>query len=237
MNKILAIVPAFNEEDSIVRVINSLFQFKERLDILVINDASTDKTSELARATDKAKIIDLPYNLGVGGVIQTGFLYAKLQGYDYVFQFDGDGQHRVEEVEKILKPVFDNQADIVIGSRFCEKGNGYRSTWTRRFGIKIFEWISLFLIGKRITDCTSGFRAYNRRALEFLSENYPVDYPEPETVILLGKNRYRIIEVFTNMQGRYGGKSHITIFNSPFYMAKVSLGMLMTALRGKKLSK
>jgi len=231
MNRILAIVPAYNEADNIVDVIDSLYRYHDQWDILVVNDASPDNTGVLASQTQKASVINLPFNLGVGGAIQTGFRYAKKEGYEFAFQFDGDGQHRVEEVEKLLEPVVSDLADVTIGSRFCGEGTKYKASWSRRFGIKIFEWIALLLTRRRITDCTSGFRAYNKRAIHFLAGNYPVDYPEPEAIILLGKNKFRVMEVLSFMQGRQGGKSHITIFTSPFYMIKVSLGMVMTALR------
>ena len=234
MKKILAIIPAYNEAHNIVEVVDSLYTFHDQWDILVINDASSDRTGELARRTKKAKVIDLPFNLGVGGAIQTGFRYAKTYNYDYAFQFDGDGQHRVGEVENLLDPVLCDMADVTIGSRFCGNRREYKASWSRRFGIKIFEWIALLLTRKRITDCTSGFRAYNKKAIHFLAGNYPVDFPEPEAVVLLGKNKFRVMEVFSQMQGRQGGKSHITIFTSPFYMTKVSLGMVMTALRRPK---
>ena len=159
MKKILAIIPAYNEAHNIVDVIDSLHMFHDQWDILVINDASSDMTSELARQTNRARIIDLPFNLGVGGAVQTGFRYAKREGYDYAFQFDGDGQHRVDEVENLLDPVICDLADVTIGSRFCGGGGEYKASWSRRFGIKIFEWIALLLTQRRTTDCTSGFRA------------------------------------------------------------------------------
>lgn len=231
MNPILILVPAFNEEANIVRVLEMLTEEGRGWDVLVINDASEDRTGELAGIGGKAGVIDLPFNLGIGGAIQTGFKYACRSGYSYVVQFDADGQHQAEEISKLLGPVLNDEADVAIGSRFLEKNDGYRSTWSRRFGIRIFEWLGLLLIHQRITDPTSGFRAYNRRAIEFLADRYPGDYPEPEAVVLLGRNHFRIKEVSTSMQKRQGGISSITIFNSPYYMTKVSLGMIMTALR------
>ncbi len=231
MNPILILVPAYNEEANIARVLGLLAVEGGGWDVLVINDASQDRTGELAGMDRRASVIDLPFNMGVGGAIRTGFNYACRRGYSYVVQFDADGQHQVEEIGKLLEPVWNDEADVAIGSRFLEKNAGYRSTWSRRFGIRIFEWLSLVLIRQRITDSTSGFRAYNRKAIEFLADRYPGDYPEPEAVILLGRNHFRIREVATSMQKRQGGISSITIFNSPYYMSKVSLGMIMQALR------
>lgn len=231
--KILVLVPAYNEEDNIVDVISSLHRYNPSWDILVINDASVDKTSELAKDTGMCNVIDLPYNMGIGGGIQTGFRYAVRHGYDIVFQFDGDGQHLVEETDKLLKPFAGRHVDVVIGSRFLEKNDGFRSSLTRRFGILVFSGLTRLLIGKRITDCTSGFRAYSKRAFTFLSRNYPIDYPEPEAIILLGHNGFSLEEVPVRMQHRKWGRSTITFLNSPYYMIKVILGMIMTKMRRK----
>lgn len=229
----MALVPAYNEAENIVNVIQSLHNYKPDWDILVINDASSDDTSDLARDTGLCKVVDLPYNMGIGGGIQTGFKYALKNQYDFAFQFDGDGQHLAEEIEKILLPIMKKQADMVIGSRFLEKNDGFQSSFSRRFGIKIFSLLTRLLIGQRILDCTSGFRAYNRKAFGFLAKYYPVDYPEPEAIILLGHNGFAVREVPTRMQHRKWGRSTITFFNSPYYMIKVILGMLMTKMRRK----
>ena len=141
----------------------------------------------------------------------------------------------VDDPQRVRDPrVVGDNRPLRRRSRFCGDRREYKASWSRRFGIKIFEWIALLLTRRRITDCTSGFRAYNKKAIHFLAGNYPVDFPEPEAVVLLGKNKFRVMEVFSQMQGRQGGKSHITIFTSPFYMTKVSLGMVMTALRRPK---
>lgn len=230
---ILILIPAFNEAENILPVLRMLEKGAEYYDILVINDASDDDTGELARSTGTTRVIDLPFNLGVGGAIQTGFKYAVENKYAIVLQFDADGQHQVQEIRKLVEPILNDETDVAIGSRFLTRNNGYRSTLSRRFGIQIFQWVSSLLIGKRITDCTSGFRAYNRKAIEFLADHYPGDYPEPEAVILLGKNHFRIMEVSISMLKRQGGKSSITIFNSPYYMTKVTLAMIMTAVRSR----
>ncbi|MDD5695222.1 MAG: glycosyltransferase family 2 protein [Bacteroidales bacterium] len=237
MDRILAIIPAFNEQETISGLLAELSRAKEQLpfDILVINDASTDETGELARRSEMARVIDLPCNLGVGGAVQTGFFYALKNDYDVVFQFDADGQHRTDEIVSLLDPIRKGEADVVIGSRFLERHAGYRSTWGRRVGIQLLKFMTRFLIHQAITDCTSGFRAYNRSATEFLAEHYPVDYPEPEAVILLGKNGFQMKEVFTPMNERMGGRSSITFFRGPYYMVKVMLSIIMVATRRKAL--
>ena len=233
MKKILVIVPAFNESENIREVISKLHSENAGWDILVINDASEDKTSEIARATGQAEVIDLPFNLGIGGCVQTGFRYARRNGYDFALQFDGDGQHSADEIHKLLELVRSGEADVAIGSRFRQKHDGFKSSSSRRLGIRIFEWFSFILIRQRITDHTSGFRAYNRKALNFLADHYPSDYPEPEVVILLGRNGFTIRETFTQMHERKGGVSSIPITKGPYYMIKVMLSMFMSAIRSK----
>lgn len=233
MCRVLIMIPAYNEALNIIDVIESLHNRNADWDILVINDESHDATGKLARSSSLANVIDLPFNLGIGGCIQTGFKYAAKHGYDLAVQFDGDGQHLAGEIDKITGVILSGDVDVCIGSRFYENHSGYRSSRSRRFGIKIFGLLTRILIRQKITDCTSGFRAYNKEAISFLSENYPVDYPEPEAIILLGRNNFRIREVLTEMQDRRWGRSTITFINSPYYMIKVMLGMVMTALRQK----
>jgi glycosyltransferase involved in cell wall biosynthesis len=178
-----------------------------------------------------ALVIDLPNNLGIGGAVQTGFKYAARNGYEMAVQFDGDGQHLASEIPGILRVLEEKQADMVIGSRFLGQHDGYRSTFLRRFGIRAFEGVNSLLIGQRITDNTSGFRAYNQWAIEFLAVHYPVDYPEPEAVILLGRNGFTIAEEPARMRKRQGGGSSITGFKSAYYMIKVLLAVVMTSMR------
>jgi len=229
-NKILAIIPAYNEADNILETINDIDNFFTAIDILVINDGSSDNTAQLVKST-KAFLIDLPINLGIGGAVQSGFKYADRLNYSYAIQFDGDGQHKANEIELILNPILNNEADVVIGSRFCTNAEGFKSTKLRRLGIKLFEIVCKLLIKKPVTDCTSGFRGYNRKAIELLANDYPSDYPEPETVILLGKRGFRIKEVFVTMQERQAGVSSISGFKSIYYMIKVLLAMVMQYLR------
>jgi glycosyltransferase involved in cell wall biosynthesis len=233
VERILIIVPAYNEAENIREVILKLHEENEGWDVLVINDASTDRTSDIARMTGYAEVIDLPINLGIGGCVQTGFRYAVKKGYDYALQFDGDGQHNACEIKKLLGIVMAKEADIAIGSRFSQKNEGFKSSWFRRLGIRIFEWFSYLLIRQRITDHTSGFRAYNRKAFHFLADYYPSDYPEPEVIILLGKNGFKIRETFTQMYERKGGVSSISLTRGPYYMIKVMLAMFMSSIRSK----
>jgi glycosyltransferase involved in cell wall biosynthesis len=217
MKKILIIVPAYNEADNIRAVIHKLHAENEDWDVLVINDASTDDTSAIACETGQAEVLNLPFNLGIGGCVQTGFRYARNNNYDFALQFDGDGQHSAEEIHKLLKIVINDEADVAIGSRFSRKHNGFKSSSYRRIGIRVFEWFSFMLINQHITDHTSGFRAY----------------PEPEVVILLGKNGFRMKETFTQMHERKGGVSSIPLTKGPYYMIKVMLAMFMSAIRSK----
>jgi glycosyltransferase involved in cell wall biosynthesis len=236
MANILIIVPAYNEADNILPLIHKLKEADNSWDILVINDGSTDNTSELAKSSGLAEVIDLPFNLGIGGCVQTGFKYAYKNNYDFALQFDGDGQHKIEEINKLLNIVCNNKADVAIGSRFVQKHEGYKSTSLRRIGIKVFQFTSYLMIRQKITDCTSGFRAYNKKTIKFLSENYPTDFPEPEIVIMLGRNRFIIKEVFTQMQRRQGGVSSISLAQSPYYMTKVLLAMFMASIRAKEIN-
>ena len=227
---LLVIVPAFNESDSIEGVIRDLQGINLQLDILVVNDGSGDATSAKAKAAG-GLVVDLPKNLGIGGAVQTGFKFANRNDYQYAVQFDGDGQHIAAEIPKLLDHLNSKNANMVIGSRFIEKHGGYRSTFARRLGIKVFEGLNSLLIGQRVTDNTSGFRAYDQSAIAFLAQHYPVDYPEPETVILLGRNNFIIFEVAAEMRERQAGGSSIAGIRGGYYMVKVILAILMTALR------
>ncbi len=232
--KVLIIIPAYNEAETIHAVLESLHGLYPMYDLLVVNDASTDLTGLYARECTFSDSIDLPYNLGIGGCVQTGFRYALRHGYDIVVQFDADGQHNPADVAKLVDMVSSGTADIAIGSRFnIRDKNGFRSTNLRRIGINIFRLTSSVLIGQRITDHTSGFRAYNRRSIVFLANDYPVDYPEPEVIVTLGRNGFVIREIFTQMFERQGGASSIPLHKGPYYMLKVLIAMGMAAIRNR----
>jgi len=235
MEKILVIIPAYNEEDTIAEVIFSIKSAYPQFDILVVNDGSTDETSYLAKQTEKALVVDLPFNIGIGGCVQSGFKFAAQNNYDITLQFDGDGQHLISEIEKIILPIQDGKWDCVIGSRFIQNGKHYKPTSFRMMGIWILRFFCFLYTRQRISDQTSGFRSYNRRTINFLAEHYPGEYPEPELIILLGRNGFKMKEVFTEMRGRQGGVSSIPLWKGPYYIIRVVLAMTMAALRSKKL--
>lgn len=228
--KEIIIIPAFNEEENIGRVLDATREHCPGFDILVINDGSTDRTSQRAKQFSFAKVIDLPINLGIGGAVQTGFLYSQKKGYDLAVQVDGDGQHRPEEVAKMVAPLQKGEADVVIGSRFLEKST-YRSGLFRKIGIKLFAITNRLLLGEKITDSTSGFRAYNRKAIAILSQDYPDDYPEPEAIYLLKRKGLKILEVPVHMETRSHGRSSIGFARSIYYMVKVFLAIFVLMLR------
>lgn len=223
-------MPAFNEEAALAATLAELRISSPDFDILVINDGSADRTGQVARESGVATVIDLPVNLGIGGAVQTGFMFAARHGYDYAIQVDADGQHVGADIPRLLAPLQEGRADIVIGSRFLGTGD-YRPSPARRVGMWLFFAINSLLIGRAIRDNTSGFRAYNREAISFLATYYPSDYPEPEAVILLRRNGFRLQEVGVSMRRRQGGASSIGFRGGAYYMIKVVLAVLVTALR------
>lgn len=231
--KRLIIIPAYNEELSIGKVLEDIKAHSPDSDIIIINDGSTDSTSEVARNLG-VRVVDLSYNLGIGGAMQAGFKYAERNGYDMAIQFDGDGQHRADQLGPLVGPVIDGKADVSIGSRFLGE-EAYRSKLARLFGIKILSWVVSFFAGQRITDPTSGFRAVNSKAIEFCGGHYPDDYPEPEAIVLLHRSGFRITEVPVLMREREAGSSSITAFRGFYYMIKVLLAIMIDMV--KKISR
>ena len=228
--RILVIVPAYNEERSIGLVVSDLRMNFPQGDVLVINDGSVDRTSEMARAAG-AEVIDLSCNLGIGGAVQTGFLYALENRYDAAIQFDGDGQHRADEIIKIFGPfIIEGGWDMVVGSRFLSE-SGFTSSFQRRIGAKILSFVVSVLTGKRITDTTSGFRAYSRKAIEFFAGSYPEDYPEVEAFILAHKKGLAVREVPAEIMPRGAGKSSITTARAVYYMVKVLLAIFVDLMK------
>ena len=236
MNKKTALlIPCYNEEKCVGSVIDAIAQGLPECFMIMVNDGSTDRTAQIIREkaaeNDHVILLDLPLNLGIGGAVQTAFRYAALNGFDYAVKVDGDGQHPASEINKLLAPLREDRADIVIGSRFLEK-EGFQSTFCRRIGINFFRCLNSLLIRQKITDNTSGFRAYNRCALEFAQNHYPAfDYPEPEEVVLMAKNGFRITEIPIQMECRLGGVSSISPLKAAYYMLKVCFSVLMAALR------
>jgi glycosyltransferase involved in cell wall biosynthesis len=233
MLKTLLIIPCYNEEACIGTILQELSRVIDKSVItLVINDGSNDSTSEQAQKPGIASVIDLPVNLGVGGAVQTGLIYAREHDVGVAIKFDGDGQHDPAYIHELMRPILDNSADIVVGSRFMDENSGFKSTFTRRIGIGFLQFISKALTGQTFTDPTSGFRAYNRRAIEFMSCHYPsFDYPEPEEIVLARKNGLRIVEVPVQMRERQAGISTISSSISVYYMLKVVLAMIFIFLR------
>ncbi len=227
--RILVIVPAYNEEGNITGVIKDLSDNFPNEDILIVNDGSSDNTSEAARDLG-INVIDLPYNLGIGGAMQTGFLYAHRMGYDAAIQFDGDGQHKADQISGLLETFNANGLDLVVGSRFIS-GNGFSSSILRASGVKILSSVVSWATRNRITDSTSGFRLYGIKAMKLFSSFYPEDYPEVESLILAHKKGLNIEEVPSIMGPRIAGKSSITIFEGAYYMVKVLLAVFIDVMK------
>jgi glycosyltransferase involved in cell wall biosynthesis len=227
--KILIIVPAYNEEKSLPGVIRDLGDHCPHADILVVNDGSRDRTEMVARDLG-VKVLGLPFNLGIGGAMQTGYRYAEENGYAIAIQFDGDGQHVATEVKALLDGLQQGRADIVVGSRFLQPG-AYRPSFFRKLGILIFSTVLSAILRMRVTDTTSGFRAANRRVIEFFARSYPEDYPEVESLVLLHRAGLAIGEVPVVMRDRTGGRSSITPIRSAYYMIKVLLAVFIDLLK------
>jgi glycosyltransferase involved in cell wall biosynthesis len=227
--KILIIVPAYNEEKSIPGVIDDIRSHVPDADIIVVNDGSRDGTERVARELG-VTVLALPFNLGIGGAMQTGYLYAEQNDYDVAVQFDGDGQHVAAEVGSLLSPLRQGRADIVIGSRFLIQGE-YSPPFFRRIGIWIFSTVLSTILGMKITDTTSGFRAVDRRVIEFFARSYPEDYPEVESLVLLHRAGMTIEEISVQMRDRTGGCSSITPIRSAYYMIKVLLAVFVDLLK------
>ena len=230
--KVLVIVPCFNEAESVASLYTELAAIGVpgcSVTPLFINDASTDSTLRVLR-TLGASYLDNSVNLGIGGTVQLGFMYALQNGFDIAVQVDGDGQHPPSELHKLLEPLLDNRADVVIGSRFIHN-TGFRSTGLRRAGIRVFVWLNRLLTGNVINDSTSGYRSYNRKAFSELVHYYPDEYPEPEALVYLANKRLRLLEVPVLMTERRGGSSSIRSLWSVYYMAKVTLNILFLHAR------
>lgn len=227
----VAIVPAFNEERSVGGVIDELRAFDPGLDVVVVDDGSRDRTSATARAHG-AHVLTLPFNLGIGGAVQTGFLFAWERGYDLAVRCDGDGQHDPAQLPAVIAPVLAGEVDVCVGSRFVGEG-GYRSSRARRVGIRMLAWSVSRIVGQTVTDTTSGFQALNRDAICLFAAEYPHDYPEVEATVVLYKHGLRSKEVAVTMRERRHGVSSITTLRSIYYMVKVLLAIGIAVFRQK----
>lgn len=235
--KILIIVPAYNEVENIVQVVEHMQEEAPWCDYLVINDGSTDGTRALCEQRG-FHYLDLPINMGIGGAVQAGYIYARKYNYDIAVQMDGDGQHDVAYLDRVLSPILSGEADVVIGSRFLEK-EGFQSSVSRRMGINILSALIWLTTGKHIMDVTSGYRAVNRMFIHIYSKDYPMDYPEPEAIVAAIMHLGRVKEVPVQMRAREGGTSSITFKKSIYYMIKVTLAILICRMgygirRGKR---
>ena len=226
----LAVVPAYNEAATVAGVVQALLEARPDFHVLVIDDGSTDETSTLARAAG-ARVLRMPFNTGIGGAVQTGFTYALEHGYEYLVQVDGDGQHDPGQIRKLLDTMAaDPTLDMVCGSRFLRRGQ-YPAPISRRAGIHVFATVLSVIVRQRVSDPTSGFRLYNRRAIELFAHDYPHDYPEVEAVLMLHHHRLRMAEVPVRMFARGGGQSSISSGKSVYYMIKVLLAIFVGLLR------
>lgn len=225
MSKVLLIIPAYNEEESLRSLIEEIKAVCPEVDYLVVNDCSSDDTERLLEELG-ANYITLPCNMGIGGAVQSGYRYAAQNGYDIAIQIDGDGQHDVRFVKDMVKLIEDKQADVVIGSRFIDK-EGFQSSQARRIGIRILSMLIRLMCGAKVKDVTSGFRAVNRRFIELFAENYPDDYPEPEVIVTAKLYGAVIKELPVVMRERTSGKSSINLKRSIYYMIKVSLAIII----------
>ncbi len=227
--KKLAIIPAYNEEKSILQVVEDIRQNAPGFDYVVINDCSTDNTKEVCRGNG-LNFVDMPVNLGIGGAVQTGYRYAAENGYEIAVQFDGDGQHDAAYLNEMAEYLVDNECDMVIGSRFIKK-EGFQSSVMRQMGIRYFRVLIKLLTGKVITDATSGMRMVGRDLICEFANDYPRDYPEPESTTAMLLKKKKIEEYPVKMRARSEGVSSISPLKSVYYMIKVSLSIMLVWTR------
>ena len=229
--RVLVMIPAFNEEESIVAFVEELKAVRPDVDFVVINDCSRDRTAALCREHGYP-LLNLPVNLGIGGAVQTGYLYALENGYDAAVQMDGDGQHDPKDLSAILAPIEKGAADLTVGSRFLT-GEGFQSTILRRLGSSILRGAVFLRTGKHLTDPTSGFRAASGRVIRLFAQHYAQDYPEPESLVTALKAHAQVLDIPVRMRARLGGKSSISELRAVYYMLKVTLAVLLHMPQGR----
>lgn len=232
--KILLIIPAYNEEENIEKTYSEIIKYNKKknnhYDVIVINDGSKDKTEDILKLNNIPHI-NLIHNLGIGGAVQTGYKYALENDYDIAVQFDGDGQHDINYVKDMVKPIIDGKADFVIGSRFVKKISKFQTTHARRIGINIISFFIKLFTGKKIYDTTSGFRACNKDIIKMFANGYVTEYPEPITTVQVLKNKYRLEEIPVEMKERTGGVSSIHTWKNIYYMVNVILSIIVVSMR------
>ncbi|MGL4742233.1 MAG: glycosyltransferase family 2 protein [Sarcina sp.] len=236
MKRLLIIIPAFNEYQNLPTLLEKIqevtFSSELHVDTLIINDFSTDETESLLYQRENIKLINLPCNLGIGGAVQTGYKYAYKNNYDFAVQVDGDGQHNPEFINSLYKEM-QKGANLIIGSRFIEN-KGFQSSFTRRLGINFFYHLIKLLTNKKITDPTSGFRLADKNVISIFAKDYPIDFPEPETIIKLLSLGLKVREIPVVMNTREFGNSSINLSKSAYYMVKVTLAILFARFSNKK---
>lgn len=231
----LAVIPAYNESSTVARVVDTLRENAPEFDPLVVDDGSTDETADVGERAG-ARVLRLPFNLGIGGAVQAGLIYARENGYDYVAQVDADGQHDPRELYKLVEGMLRPRAvDVVCGSRFLTSDYRYPAPISRRTGIHIFAFLLSRIVSTPVSDPTSGFRLYNRRAIELFARDYPHDFPEVEAVLMLHHHRLQMREVPVRMYERGGGRSSISTGKSAYYMVKVLLALMIGLARRRPL--
>lgn len=233
---VCTITPAYNEAESVQTVLTAIHRLVPQADRVVVNDGSSDATHEQAVAAG-ANVIDLTFNLGIGGAVQTGLKYAYRQGYDVALEIDADGQHDAASAPALLAALHEQGADMVIGSRFI-RNTEYRSSVMRRFGIHLFSFLIKLVTGRRIYDSTSGFRAYSRRALKFLASRYPTDFPEPESIVMLLNAGFKIVEVPVEMKARVAGQSVVGrsdfSWRAGYFVVSNAIAILVSGLKPRQ---
>lgn len=227
--KVLLIIPAYNEGKNIERVVDNLINNYPQYDYVVINDGSKDDTEYICKKRGYNYIM-LPANLGIGGAVQTGYLYAEMNDYDITVQYDGDGQHNAEYIEAMISEIMENRSDMVVGSRFILK-EGFQTSGIRRMGIKWLSRLIYCCYGLKVHDTTSGFRACSKQMVHFFGEEYAQDYPEPEAIVRAYKHGFRVSEIPVVMNARVEGRSTINWPRSAYYMVKVTLAILLSCIQ------
>ena len=225
----LAIVPAYNEEGSLGQVLEEIRAADPELEVVVINDCSTDATAEIA-ARAGVSVVHLPFNVGIGGAMQTGYQYARDHGFEVAIQIDSDGQHDAAEVAKLLEPLVRGEAEMVIGTRFAGVG-AYKATPGRRIGMVMFSAVARMLVKLKITDPTSGFRAVGRHGIALFASEYPHDFPEVESNVLAARHGLRIVEVPVQMRERAAGRSSVTTIRGTYFVIRILLALFVSLFR------